>query len=246
MVANSSHGRSSSRRCDGVAPPAPAAIATAGRRGRRRAAAARRAKHRSRARPRRRRLPDFAALVEHYGPAVVNVAVVGKRQPVDGLPAGMSPNDPFYEFFRRFGQPMPRGGNAPQPRAAKARASSSARDGYILTNAHVVANADEVTVKTTDRREYTAKVVGVDERTDVAVLKIDAKNLPTVRIGDPSKLRPGEWVDRDRLAVRLREQRDRGHRQRDLALHARRATTRRSSRPTSRSIPATPAARCST
>ena len=67
-------------------------------------------------------------------------------------------------------------------------------DGYILTNAHVVANADEVTVKTTDRREYTAKVVGVDEQTDVAVLKIEAKNLPTVRLGDPSKLRPGEWV----------------------------------------------------
>jgi serine protease Do len=67
-------------------------------------------------------------------------------------------------------------------------------DGYVLTNAHVVAEAEEVTVKTTDRREYTAKVVGVDERTDVAVLKIDGKNLPTVKIGDPSKLRPGEWV----------------------------------------------------
>jgi serine protease Do len=67
-------------------------------------------------------------------------------------------------------------------------------DGYILTNAHVVENADEVTVRTTDRREYTAKVVGVDAQTDVAVLKIEAKNLPTVRLGDPSKLRPGEWV----------------------------------------------------
>ena len=67
-------------------------------------------------------------------------------------------------------------------------------DGYILTNAHVVNDAEEVTVKTTDRREYSAKVVGLDENTDVAVLKIDAKNLPTVKIGDPSKLRPGEWV----------------------------------------------------
>ena len=73
----------------------------------------------------------------------------------------------------------------------------------------------------TDRREYTAKVVGVDERTDVAVIKIEGKNLPTVRIGDPSKLQPGEWVDRDRLAVRLREQRDGRHRQRDLALDGR-------------------------
>ena len=136
-------------------------------------------------------LPDFAGLAEHYGPAVVNVAVVGKRQQVD-LPEGMSPNDPFFEFFRRFGQPGPRG-NAPQARGEGSGFIVSA-DGYILTNAHVVENADEVTVKMTDRREYTAKVVGVDEQTDVAVLKIEAKNLPTVRLGDPSKLRPGEWV----------------------------------------------------
>ena len=106
----------------------------------------------------------------------------------------MSPNDPFFEFFRRFGQPGPRGnGNAPQARGEGSGFIVSA-DGYILTNAHVVANADEVTVKTTDRREYAAKVVGVDAQTDVAVLKIEAKNLPTVRLGDPSKLRPGEWV----------------------------------------------------
>ncbi len=67
-------------------------------------------------------------------------------------------------------------------------------DGYILTNAHVVADADEVTVRMTDRREYAAKVIGIDRRTDVAVIKIDGKNLPVVRMGDPSKLRPGEWV----------------------------------------------------
>lgn len=135
-------------------------------------------------------LPDFASLAEHYGPAVVNVAVVGKSQQVD-FP-GIAPNDPFGEFFRRFGQPMPRG-NLP-PQRGEGSGFIVSNDGYILTNAHVVANADEVTVKTTDRREYTAKVVGVDESTDVAVLKIDAKNLPTVRIGDPAKLRPGEWV----------------------------------------------------
>ena len=138
-------------------------------------------------------LPDFASLVEHYGAAVVNVAVVGKSQPVADFP-GMSPNDPFYEFFRRFGQPMPRGGqNMPQPRGEGSGFIVSP-DGYILTNAHVVENAEEVTVKTTDRREYTAKVVGSDPATDIAVLKIDAKNLPTVKIGDASKLRPGEWV----------------------------------------------------
>ena len=138
-------------------------------------------------------LPDFAGLAEHYGPAVVNVAVTSKRQEVDfpGGGGGVSPNDPFYEFFRRFGQPMPR--NQP-PVQGEGSGFIVSDDGYILTNAHVVANADEVTVKTTDRREYPAKVVGSDEQTDVAVLKIDAKNLPTVRLGDPSKLRPGEWV----------------------------------------------------
>ena len=136
-------------------------------------------------------LPDFAALAEHYGPAVVNVAVVGKAQQVADMP-GMSPNDPFFDFFRRFGQPVPRG-NQP-PVRGEGSGFIVSPDGYILTNAHVVENADEVTVKTTDRREYTAKVVGVDKQTDVAVLKIDAKNLPTVRLGDPEKLRPGEWV----------------------------------------------------
>ena len=136
-------------------------------------------------------LPDFAALVEHYGAAVVNVTVVGKAEPVADMP-GMSPNDPLNEFFRRFGQPMPRGN--PQPSRGEGSGFIVSADGYILTNAHVVADAAEVTVKTTDRREYTAKVVGSDESTDVAVLKIEAKNLPTVKIGDPSKLRPGEWV----------------------------------------------------
>jgi serine protease Do len=138
-------------------------------------------------------LPDFASLVDHYGPAVVNVAVVAKAQPVNNEgPQGMSPNDPFQEFFRRFGQPMPRGNQ--QPARGEGSGFIVSADGYIMTNAHVVADADEVTVKTTDRREYTAKVVGYDEATDVAVLKIDAKGLPTVKIGDPSKLRPGEWV----------------------------------------------------
>jgi serine protease Do len=136
-------------------------------------------------------LPDFASLVEQYGPAVVNVAVVGKAQEIAEFP-GMAPGDPFGEFFRRFGRPMPRG-EMPPPRGEGSGFIISS-DGYVLTNAHVVSQAEEVTVKTTDRREYTAKVVGVDERTDVAVLKIEAKGLPTVRIGDPSKLRPGEWV----------------------------------------------------
>ncbi|HEY5808596.1 MAG TPA: DegQ family serine endoprotease [Povalibacter sp.] len=141
-------------------------------------------------------LPDFTALVERYGPAVVNVAVVQKSQPVSNFPGGgggMSPNDPFQEFFRRFGGgQMPRG--TPQPAHGEGSGFIVSADGYILTNAHVVDGATEVTVKMTDRREYEAKVIGVDQRTDVAVIKIEARNLPIVRLGDASKLKPGEWV----------------------------------------------------
>ncbi len=145
-------------------------------------------------------LPNFAALVEQHGPAVVNISTRGKRVSVAGR--GMSPGDPFYEFFRRFGMP------APSPRGAQPEGDDEgfrrpggegsgfivSSDGYILTNAHVVDDADEVTVKLTDRREFIAEIVGLDKPTDVAVLKIDAKDLPSVRIGDPAKLRPGEWV----------------------------------------------------
>lgn len=145
-------------------------------------------------------LPNFAALVEQHGPAVVNISTRGKRVSVAGR--GMSPGDPFYEFFRRFGMP------APGPRGAQPEGDDEgfrrpggegsgfivSSDGYILTNAHVVDDADEVTVKLTDRREFIAEIVGLDKPTDVAVLKIDAKDLPSVRIGDPAKLRPGEWV----------------------------------------------------
>jgi serine protease Do len=140
-------------------------------------------------------LPDFTSLVQQYGPAVVNIDVVAQREAVGGLqaPPGLSPDDPFYEFFRRFGAPGGRGGNAP-PARGEGSGFIVTPDGYILTNAHVVAGATEVTVRLTDRREFIAKVIGSDKRTDVAVIKIDAKDLPTVRIGDPSTLRAGEWV----------------------------------------------------
>lgn len=140
-------------------------------------------------------LPDFTALVARYGPAVVNVDVVSKpetRADVQGVP-GMSPDDPFYDFFRRFGIPTPRGGNQP-PARGEGSGFIVTPDGYILTNAHVVDGATDVTVRLTDRREFTAKVIGSDKRTDIAVIKIDATNLPTVKIGDPSTLRPGQWV----------------------------------------------------
>ncbi|HTY51485.1 MAG TPA: DegQ family serine endoprotease [Steroidobacteraceae bacterium] len=136
-------------------------------------------------------MPDFSALVEHYGPAVVNVEVVEKAQP--GAEGG---DDPLNDFFRRFGVPN-QGGGAPRT-APPAHGTGSgfivSPEGYILTNAHVVAQADTVTVKLTDRREFQARVIGTDERTDVAVLKIDAHNLPVVKIGDPKLLKPGQWV----------------------------------------------------
>ena len=148
-------------------------------------------------------LPDFATLVEQVGPAVVNVSVVEKAHQVSNSGRdGDDAEDPFQEFFRRFGIPAPDQGQGqggrrsfqvPQ-REGEGSGFIVSADGYILTNAHVVADADEVTVRMTDRREYAAKVIGFDQRSDVAVIKIEGKNLPVVRIGDPSKLRAGEWV----------------------------------------------------
>jgi serine protease Do len=141
-----------------------------------------------------RGLPDFASLVEQVGPAVVNVTVIEKRQRNSprgsGNPFSDDNNDPFSDFFRQF-QNQPRD-NTPEEGVGSGFIVSS--DGYILTNTHVVDNATRVTVRLTDRREFQAKVVGSDDKSDVALLKIDAKNLPTVKIGDPSRLRPGEWV----------------------------------------------------
>jgi len=137
------------------------------------------------------RFGDFASIAAQYGPAVVNISVVGKTQQSADVP-GIDPNDPFYEFFRRFGPQVPRG-NAPLVRGQGSGFIVSP-DGIILTNAHVVDGAKEVTVRLTDRREFTAKVMGRDSRTDVAVIKIDAKDLPTVKLGDPQQVRVGNWV----------------------------------------------------
>jgi serine protease Do len=139
-------------------------------------------------------LPDFTDLYERQGPAVVSIDVTQKvRRP--RMP-DISEDDPFYEFFRRFGQ-IPRGGRMPE-REYEAQSTGSgfivSGDGYVVTNAHVVEDSSEVTVRLTDRREFVAKVIGSDKRTDVALLKIDAKELPRVVIGDPDKLKVGEWV----------------------------------------------------
>ena len=138
-------------------------------------------------------LPDFTELYEQQGPAVVSIDVTQKSR--RSVMPELSEDDPFYEFFRRFGQ-IPR--NTPRPRDFEQQSTGSgfilSADGYVLTNAHVVDEASEVSVKLTDKREFKAKVIGTDKRTDVALLKIDATGLPKVTIGDPDKLKVGEWV----------------------------------------------------
>jgi serine protease Do len=138
-------------------------------------------------------LPGFTWIVEKYGPAVVNVSVSTEGKGATTMPdmPGMDPNDPFYEFFKRFQGPMPRGR---MPMHGQGSGFIVSADGRILTNAHVVDGAQEVTVKLTDKREFKAKVVGVDRQTDVAVLKIEATNLPTVQMGNSAETKVGEWV----------------------------------------------------
>ena len=139
-------------------------------------------------------LPDFTDLYERNGPAVVSIDVTQKSRRARGMPE-LSEDDPFYEFFRRFGQVPPRRGQErePEPQAVGSGFVIGS-DGHVLTNAHVVDGADEVTVRLSDKREFKAKVLGTDKRTDIALLKIEAKDLPKVTIGDPEKLRVGEWV----------------------------------------------------
>lgn len=151
-------------------------------------------------------LPDFTELAEKQGPSVVNISVTQmvQSQGVGGFP-GMPNDEAFNELFRRFGLPMPGAPGAPggpggqvQPQEFKSNSLGSgfiiSGDGYILTNAHVVNEADEVVVKLSDKREFKAKIIGADRRTDVALLKIDATGLPKVTVGDPGKLKVGEWV----------------------------------------------------
>ncbi|HEU4707756.1 MAG TPA: DegQ family serine endoprotease [Methylophilaceae bacterium] len=151
-------------------------------------------------------LPDFTELAEKQGQAVVNISAtqVVHNNGVAGMPyPGMPDDDALNEFFRRFGIPMPgapggpEGGSGPQ-QDYKAQSLGSgfiiSSDGYVLTNSHVVNAAEEIIVKLFDKREFKAKVIGSDKRTDVALLKIDATNLPKITVGDPGALKVGEWV----------------------------------------------------
>ncbi|HET7062431.1 MAG TPA: trypsin-like peptidase domain-containing protein, partial [Nitrosospira sp.] len=145
-------------------------------------------------------LPDFTELVEKQGAAVVNISTVqgpqgsagGRNFP--GIPnmPNIPEDDPFFDFFRRH---MPPPGS---PRDFEARSMGSgfiiSSDGYILTNTHLVDSVDEINVKLTDKREFRAKLIGADRKTDIALLKIDAAGLPKVTQGDPNKLKVGEWV----------------------------------------------------
>ena len=136
-------------------------------------------------------LQDFSALVEKEGGAVVNISTRQTiHQNTSPFPEELN-NDPFFEFFRRFAPPR-------QQREFQANSLGSgfiiSNDGYVLTNAHVVAKADEITVTLIDKREFKARLIGSDARTDVALLKINASGLPTVKLGTPSTLKVGQWV----------------------------------------------------
>ena len=143
-----------------------------------------------------RGLPDFTELAEKQAPAVVNISTTQTtRAQVPGMQFPFDENDPAFEFFKRFIPRQP-GGGTPREFENKSLGSGFiiSSDGYILTNAHVIDSADEVTVRLTDKREFKAKVIGADKRTDVALIKIHANTLPVVKLADTSLLKVGEWV----------------------------------------------------
>ena len=147
-------------------------------------------------------LPDFTELVERVGPSVVNIRTLERSSSRgSGGNSGIDPS--MEEFFRRFGIPLPGGRGTPRPPGGgdeepQQRGVGSgfilSSDGFVMTNAHVVDGADELIVTLTDKREFKAKVIGADKRTDVAVVKIDATGLPAVKLGDVGRLKVGEWV----------------------------------------------------
>ena len=140
-------------------------------------------------------LPDFTSLVDGVGPAVVNV-VTTRSQPA-GAPgiSGLAPDDPLFEFFRRFIPDMPRPGSPERQIRGLASGFIISPDGLILTNAHVMADAGTVTVRLADgKREFSGKLLGVDIPSDVALVKIEAKDLPVARLGNSATTKPGQWV----------------------------------------------------
>jgi len=146
-----------------------------------------------------RSLPDFIPLVEENAPAVVNISTTLKKGKggagIQGQTMPDIPKDsPYYDFFNKFFGEVPEGMAPHQQRTSLGSGFIMSDDGYIITNNHVVKDADEIIVRLNDRREFVAEVIGTDERSDIAVLKIDGKQLPILKMGDSSKLKVGEWV----------------------------------------------------
>ena len=155
-----------------------------------------------------RTLPDFTDLVEQVGPSVVNIRTLEKVSARAGAGNGM--DEDMLDFFKRFGVPIPNAPNSPRqgPRPNRPQAPQDEEqqprgvgsgfiltsDGFVMTNAHVVDGADEVLVTLTDKREFKAKIIGFDKRSDIAVVKIEATGLPAVKVGDVNRLKVGEWV----------------------------------------------------
>jgi serine protease Do len=151
-------------------------------------------------------LPDFTGLVDQVGPAVVNIRTLERARAGARSNGGPEIDEDMLEFFRRFGIPIPNQPNPRGPRGGPPQADGEPQqrgvgsgfilsaDGYVMTNAHVVEGADEVIVTLTDKRELKARIVGSDRRSDVALVKVEATGLPTVKIGDVNRLKVGEWV----------------------------------------------------
>jgi serine protease Do len=156
-------------------------------------------------------LPDFSELAERIGPSVVNIRTTERRSSSSGAEGNSEIDEQMREFFRRFGIPIPNVPNGPNtPRGGGGGGGGGANeepvqrgvgsgfilsaDGFVMTNAHVVEGADEVIVTLTDKREFKAKIIGADQRTDVAVVKIEGSSLPAVKIGDVNRVKVGEWV----------------------------------------------------
>ena len=144
----------------------------------------------------RAQLPDFVSLVEKYGKGVVNISTVREARKIEGANPFSELDERQAEIFKRFGFPMiPFIGPQEEPeRRGTGSGFIISSDGLILTNHHVIDGADEITVRLTDKREFKGKVLGSDKKTDIAVVKIDAKDLPVLKMGDSSKLKVGEWV----------------------------------------------------
>lgn len=143
-------------------------------------------------------LPDFTPLVEKNSAAVVNISTSSKTS-ANGLSQGFNmpdipENSPFYDFFKKYFGDMPEGHGQSQERSSLGSGFITSKNGYVITNHHVVKDADEIIVRLNDRREFIAELVGSDVRSDIAVLKVDGDNLPFLKLGDSSKVNAGEWV----------------------------------------------------